>query len=239
MIVIPMLGMSSRFLNSGYNLPKYQLMLGGVSLFLRSVISFKKYFDTESFVFIVRSDHNAKEFVAKQLQSVDITDYRIIEVQQQTQGQADTVYSYTKDYDSDNSILIFNIDTIRHDFSFPIWRKEVDGFLEVFVGEGDNWSFVKAECGNYVSATTEKKRISNLCSNGLYYFSKLGDFRFAFELNRHDKLLFHKEYYIAPLYNVLIEKGAKIKYVLLNDGITEHCGIPEDYEKLKIKYEGY
>ena len=40
MIVFPMAGLSSRFYKEGYTKPKFELSLGGVTVFERSVLSF-------------------------------------------------------------------------------------------------------------------------------------------------------------------------------------------------------
>ena len=80
MIVIPMLGRSSRFFDSGYLLPKYQLPIGSETLFERSVRSFEKLFFNTHFLFLVRSDFGAKEFVANKLIKLGIKDYRVIEL---------------------------------------------------------------------------------------------------------------------------------------------------------------
>ena len=42
MIIIPMLGRSSRFFNVGYDKPKYELPLGDETVFSSSVRSFHK-----------------------------------------------------------------------------------------------------------------------------------------------------------------------------------------------------
>ena len=64
-IVIPMLGRSSRFFNAGYSIPKYQLPLGGETVFTKVVRSFEAYFNLEHFLFLVRTDQNDFDFVSK------------------------------------------------------------------------------------------------------------------------------------------------------------------------------
>lgn len=230
MIVIPMLGKSSRFFNSGYLLPKYQLPIGSKSLFERSVRSFERLFFNTHFLFLVRSDFGAKEFVTNELIKLGIKDFRVIEFQTETRGQAESVMLGTLDYHDDNPLIIFNIDTIRDSFNLPKDSDFGDGFLEVFNGVGDGWSFVKAGLDGAVIETSEKKRISNLCSNGLYGFRRIGDFRSAFLQYDLQKMNVNGEIYIAPLYNLLIKKGANIRYRLVDDSKIHHCGIPEDYE---------
>ena len=75
----------------------------------------------------------------------------------------------------------------------------------MFSGKGDNWSFAKIK-NNKVIKTSEKKRISNLCSNGLYFFKNkkifLNSYKNSIEIFKKNK----KELYISLLFNFLIEK---------------------------------
>ena len=238
MIIIPMMGKSSRFYSAGYQCPKYMLPVGGETVFELSVKSFKSVFESQHFLFIVRSDFGAREFVAERAAKLGITDFRIKQLSQDTSGQAATVYSGSTDYQDAEPIVIFNIDTIRYGFEWPKKDEFGDGFLEVFVGDGSGWSFVEAREGtDQVLRTTEKIRISNLCSNGLYGFSNIKIFRNAYTENQQSCLESSGENYIAPLYNSLISSGMNIKYKLLDKSTIVHCGVPEDYERLVAQHK--
>lgn len=237
MIVIPMMGRSSRFLDAGYPTPKYQLLVNNQTMFELAVNSFLPYFSTEHFLFIVRNDYDSRKFVSEEVLRLGIKDFRVIELQGETKGQADSVYRGTKLYDDRIPVIIFNIDTVRHRFAMPICSEIEDGLLEVFMADGDGWSFIEAGDQNSVIRTIEKKRISNLCSNGLYIFKELADFRAAFDHAVDKKDYLNGEIYIAPLYNFLIKGGKSIKYRLIENGDIDICGTPAEYEALKIKYE--
>jgi dTDP-glucose pyrophosphorylase len=230
MIVIPMLGKSSRFFDSGYSLPKYQLPIGSKTLFELSVRSFESVFLTIPFIFLVRSDFGAKEFVSCELEKLDIKDFRVIEFATETRGQADSVMLGTADYHDDNFLIVFNIDTIRNGFTLPDATNFGDGFLEVFKSDGDGWSFIKTGSDGSVTETAEKIRISNMCSNGLYGFRRLGDFRSSFRQYAELNISVNGELYIAPLYNWLIDKGMNIRYREVDNSKIHHCGTPKDYE---------
>jgi hypothetical protein len=230
-----MLGRSSRFLNAGYAIPKYQLPLGGESVFAKSVRSFEKLFRTQPFLFLVRADYNAKRFVVDEIARLGIVDHRVIEFDFETRGQAESVDLGTSDYSGDIPMVVFNIDTIRHGFEWPSAEDFGDGFLEVFHGEGSGWSFAEPGPAHRVLRTAEKDRISDLCSNGMYGFAKLQHFRDAYRDYVASGSSAAGELYIAPLYNRLIERNLDIRYALLEAGVTEHCGVPADYEFLKQK----
>ncbi|MDF4350783.1 capsular biosynthesis protein, partial [Vibrio parahaemolyticus] len=141
MIIIPMAGMSSRFFNAGYDKPKYMLEARGVTLFEHSILSFKKYFSSERFLFIVKDIAGTKKFVNSKCIELGIKKYDICVLEKNTRGQAETValgLAYLQKISSLNeeSITIFNIDTFRWGFSYPQLSASCDGYLEVFKGQG-------------------------------------------------------------------------------------------------------
>ena len=181
----------------------------------------------------MRDIAGAYNFVKKSVQSLGIKDYEIIVLDDKTRGQAETVALALEKISYEGSITIFNIDTFRPNFKFPLLEKNCDGYLEVFYGEGSNWSFVKPlEAGStQVIETAEKKAISNLCCTGLYYFDNVDDYLRAFQhylsmpVEQWDKA----ELYVAPLYNHLIKNKKNICYHLINRAEVVFCGTPEEY----------
>tara|TARA_E500000331_G_scaffold123539_1_gene121040 strand:+ start:5797 stop:6513 length:717 start_codon:yes stop_codon:yes gene_type:complete len=235
-IIIPMAGTSSRFKESGFTLPKYMLYKKNKSLFNLSVSSFKKYFDQETFIFICRDIFNTPLFIDEECKLLGIKFYEIIMIDEITSGQAETVKmgieksSITKS----DSILIFNIDTIRKDINLKENLLVNDGFIEVFKGYGDNWSYAKTQSKNSLKVVevAEKKKISNYCSTGLYYFKNVADF-----LNSYDNSKFDlKEKYVAPLYNFLISNNKSIIVDVIDKSDVVFSGIPAEYYDL-IKHK--
>ena len=229
MFIIPMVGKSSRFAEAGFDKPKYKLKVNGQYVFSRAVCSFSHYFNTDPFLFVVRKDHYVDEFIAEEASRIGIKEFYIKEIDHDTLGQAETVYLGTNDVLYDTPLYIFNIDTFRIDFKKSTKENECDGYLEVFYGEGDHWSFVEPGPYNRVLRTTEKKRISNLCSDGLYYFKSKEIFDYAFLYAQEKKSLVKGEYYIAPLYNILIESGLDIRYEIIDKNNIVFCGTPQEY----------
>ncbi|MCL9775436.1 glycosyltransferase family 2 protein [Vibrio methylphosphonaticus] len=239
MIVIPMAGLSSRFFKAGYKEPKYMLMAHNKTLFDHAVGSFSQYFKTESFLFIVRDVYQTPKFVAEQAKSMGIDNFHIVSLDQETRGQAETVtlgiekWQEETDNQKDCPVTIFNIDTFRPGFTFPQLNKLGDGYLEVFRGSGDNWSFAKpiSDDSTQVSKTTEKNPISDLCCTGLYHFRSLAQYLTAYYtyLDKPIDTWEKGELYVAPLYNNLIEQGLEIHYNLIPRDEVIFCGVPQEY----------
>ena len=233
MIVIPMAGLSKRFFDAGFTVPKYQLQLHGESVFSWSLKSFSKYFDNTLFLFVYRDIFDTKSFILKEIKRLGILNYRLFCLKEQTKGQAETVYKGLMNCPNlQEELFIFNIDSKILDFEKPLWLNQCDGYLEVFKGIGDHWSFVLPKNEKEVILTAEKKRISNLCSDGLYYFKNTQIFKDLFLMAKEKKLTVNTEYYIAPLYNLLIEQKLKVFYNEIPASNLLFCGTPKEYENI-------
>jgi hypothetical protein len=239
MIIIPMAGLSSRFREAGYRQPKYELPLAGSTLFAASVRSFERYFDTERFVFVCRTGMEAEAFIDLQCRQLGIKQQVTVSLDNPTRGQAETVLLGLEGAGADaaESLLIFNIDTIRPGYVFPDHADAADGYLEVFEGEGDGWSFVQpaAAFSRRVALTTEKQRISRLCCTGLYHFARAGDFTAICRSALSDVESYRGrwgEVYVAPLYNLMIASGRTVVYHETDSQQVHLSGTPDQYAAL-------
>ena len=235
MIVIPMAGMSRRFTEAGYRLPKYMLPLRGTTVFAHAIDSFAALFATTPFLFIARHVADTEEFLRAECARLGITDARVVMLDRPTAGQAETVELGLREAAivGGEPVTIFNIDTFRARFAYPAaaWFDASDGYLEVFRGGGANWSYVGPAEGAdepLVAQTTEKQPISDLCCDGLYHFARAGDFLWALDRERASPSL--PELYVAPLYNHLIADGRRIHYDVVPEEVITFCGVPAEYE---------
>ncbi|WP_324689906.1 glycosyltransferase family 2 protein [Cobetia sp. D5] len=241
MIVIPMAGLSSRFRKEGFQLPKYMLEANGKSLFEHSLLSFEKYFSTERFLFVALHFEGVEDFIRNKCHLLNIIDYRIVILSKPTRGQAETVYYGLKEsnIETDDPILIFNIDTFRLGYSKPVMFDitAVDGYLETFVGEGKNWSNVLPESSesDKVKLTAEKQEISQYCCTGLYVFNSASLFVSLFEEIKSSSQADMQggEFYVAPMYNSLIASGGDVRFTVIDKEDVIFCGVPEEYYQFK------
>ena len=237
-IIIPMAGLSSRFTKAGYTLPKYMLYVKNKSLFNLAVSSFSLYFETFNFVFVVRDVFDTPRFVKEECDLIGIKHYQVVTLVQPTKGQAETVLKGIEGaHIADNeAILIFNIDTFRFGYKIPEHLEKWDGYLETFVGTGDNWSYARTKDGtpeSKVVETAEKRPISQYCSTGMYYFKNTCDFVLSYETELASPTA--KELYVAPLYNHLINRGKEIHISVIDRNEVLFCGVPQEYEDYLIQ----
>ena len=229
MIIITLAGNSTRFFKAGYDLVKYKLPLGDSSV-LEEII---KYLPRcELIVIVINKKFLDRTWIISLLDNLSFTNYHIVELLD-TKGQLETVklaIDSLKDVINVNDELtIYNGDTLRKCYT---WNGYLgDGFIEVFKASGDHWSFVD-QLGE-VNLVSEKVRISNYCSSGLYYFksaSLLCDHYNQYVNNVSSEL------YVAPFYDFLIKKGFKIYSGEVNVSNFVFCGTPDEYEVSKLLY---
>ncbi len=243
MIVLPMAGLSSRFFRAGYTVPKYMLDLHGVPVFDHALGSFAGLFGQARFVIICRDIQDTPTFVRARAEALGLpaAQLDLVVLEQETAGQAETVAAGLRaaGIAGETPITIFNIDTFRPGFAHPTTFDiaAVDGYLEVFTAPGDHWSFVKPRPGtDRVLEVAEKKRISDLCSDGLYHFRSAAAYLDLFSEieNRDPGTLQGGEYYVAPLYNGAIARGEDIRYVEVPMTQIRFCGTPDEYAALRM-----
>ena len=104
-----------------------------------------------------------------------------------------------------------------------------DGFIPCFQAEGDHWSFVRLDDKGKAIEIKEKKRISNYCTLGAYYFRTCKLYKDLYtEFYSKTQDLVNGEKYVAPLYDFLISKGGEI-YISNVDSKKVHVlGTPEE-----------
>lgn len=235
MIVLPMAGLSRRFLDAGYERPKYELTLAGRPVFDWALLSFEDCFSSEPIVIIYRDLPGLTRFLEERCAACGAVNVRLIALPEPTRGQAETVEIGLNKAGvaSDEPLSIFNIDTFRPGISPVPLGPDCHGSLETFVGEGSNWSFVEPlePCSTRVRRVTEKVRISNLCCTGLYFFASAQIFcrAYAQELVTRSS----HELFVAPLYQHMINEGLEVHYTVINPSEVLFCGTPDEYETLR------
>jgi hypothetical protein len=203
------------------------------------VCSFQDQFGQEDFLFICLASDDARTFIDEECAKIGLSRYRVVELAAPTKGQAETVYAglvADGNASSDESITIFNIDTIRSEAAVPSALFPMDGYVETFRGEGSGWSFVVPGPGHSVTKTTEKVRVSDQCSTGLYYFGTCRLFCHFYEQVTAAPDEFERswgEHYIAPMYNLLIQEGLSVKYAEVPLPDIAFAGTPDEYEAFK------
>lgn len=236
-IVITMAGFGNRFRKAGYLVPKYQISVHGKTLFDWSMLSLDGYQKQVSqYIFVVRKEDDATDFLTRHCQSLNIENFKIIELDSPTDGQATTAMMASQYWDRETALLIYNIDTFVEPGELKAEELKGDGFIPCFKGDGDHWSFVKTDCMGKAIEVREKVRISNYCTLGAYYFKTCALYeRLYNEYYGNNSCLEKGEKYVAPLYNYLISNGGNVFISDTNPDKVHVLGTPEELQSFMDK----
>lgn len=231
-IIITMAGKGLRFKNAGYSEKKYQIVVKEKTLFEWSMTSLKSFFD-EKFIFIVLKEDQSKKFISEQCEKIGIKNFAVIEIDEVTRGQAESAMLASSEWNPSEPMLIYNIDTyVEAGQMSPEKIPECNGWIPCFNAPGDHWSFVALDESGKAVEVREKKRISDNCSIGAYYFSSAGEFEYLYnefysEANA-EKNSERGERYIAPMYNFLIEAGGDVRIMSIDSKFVHVLGTPDE-----------
>ena len=228
-IVIPMAGRGKRFAEQGYSKPKPLIEVNGkpmIHLVIENLNIDAQYY------FICQKEHCEKYSLEKFLRTAK-SDCNIIYIDKITDGPASTVLLAKKFINNDDELIIANSDQFvewnSDAFLSYLRGKNADGGILTFEAYDDKWSFVKINDSGFVTEVAEKKLISNIATAGVYYFKHGKDFVWAAEQMIEKNIRFNNEFYYAPTYNEMIEKGKKIySYPVVE---MRSLGTPEDVSK--------
>lgn len=233
-ILIPMAGAGSRFANAGYTFPKPLIEVNGKPMI--QVVVQNLNIEAE-FIYIVRKEHYEK-YNLKYLLNLITPNCKIVQVDHLTEGAACTTLLAKEYINNDDYLLIANsdqfIDWDSNRFYYTMEDSGIDGGILTFENSHPKWSYVKLDDDGYVIDLQEKKPISNHATVGIYFWKKGSEYVRCAESMIEKEIKVNGEYYVAPVYNELIEEGGKIKPYDIER--MWGLGTPED---LKIYLERY
>lgn len=136
-------------------------------------------------------------------------------------------------WNENNGLLIYNIDTYVEAGEMNYQELKGDGFIPCFKAQGDHWSFVRLDENGKVVEIKEKKRISNYCTLGAYYFKSCKLYQDLYNeyygVKRDD--LVNGEKYVSPLYDYLLTKNGEIYISDVNPEKVHVLGTPEELKQ--------
>jgi dTDP-glucose pyrophosphorylase len=112
-------------------------------------------------------------------------------------------------------------------------RSAADGLIMTMTADDPKWSFVGLDRDGLVTRVVEKQVISDKATVGIYNFRRGRDFVRAADTMIARDLRVNGEFYVAPVYNQLIEDRARIAiFDVGREGAGMHgLGIPADLNR--------
>lgn len=239
-IVVPMAGAGSRFARAGFSSPKPLIMIDDEPMISLVIRNLRPAMD-HKFIFICQRDHVIKYDLNVKLKKW-APGCEIVVVDGLTEGAACTVLSAKELINNEFPLMIANsdqfIDVSIDDYLLSTNASASDGLIMTMSATDPKWSFIRYDNDFLVKEVAEKVVISHEATVGVYNFSRGQDFISAAEEMIENDIRVNNEFYVAPVYNILIERGARIKF--FNVGSERSgmygLGIPDDLEYfMKVK----
>ena len=236
-IVIPMAGRGSRFANAGYTLPKPLIEIHGHPMNEYVVKNIRPDYEC-CYIFICLQEHLDTYNLSERLESI-APGCIIVPVNQVTEGAACTVLLAEKYIDNNDPMMIANSDQyVDIDINnYLDAMGDYDGLIMTMTADDPKWSFIQYDKAGFVTLLREKEVISDEATVGIYNYKKGADFvKYAKQMIKKN-IRVNNEFYVAPVYNEMIEDGKKLVYYNIgqDDEKMHGLGTPEDLEKFLAK----
>ena len=217
-IVIPMSGMSSRFANAGYNVPKYLIEVDG-RMVIEHIVNL--YPEDSEFVFIINDRHKEDTNIVDVLNKL-VQKKSIVTIPRHKKGPVFSVSEFYDLIDDEEQVIVNYCDfsmcwDYRH-FKGFVDAIDCDGCVICYTGfhphmlGSDNYAFCKTDENNKILEIREKQpftgdKMSEFASTGTYYFKKGSYVKKYFKQLIDEDLNINDEYYVSLVYNLLIRDG--------------------------------
>ena len=224
-LLVPMAGKGQRFIDGGFTIPKQLIQVGDKKMIEWSFdcIEYTKC----EVIFIVRKEQIEEYNIDHFLISKFGSDIKIIISETNTEG---TVCSclLSKEYiNNDRPLFITTLD-VYFEPHFDPNKVDLtnDGCILTLKSDNPGYSYSLIWEDGFVKKTAEKEVISDLASVGLYCFTRGSDFVSYAEKMIERNVRTRNEFYVCPLYNLLIEDGLKITTQPVES--LYHMGTPQE-----------
>ncbi len=229
-----MAGKGQRFMNNGFMVPKPLIKVGQKTMIECAVESLDI---SGRYIFITRKykDKNLNLALTSALKNSS-DNFIEIQIDHETEGPAATAL-LAKDYiNSSEKLIIANCDQIMSwnskYFDLVATSGIFEGLLVTYYADTDKNSYCLINEKGFVTLVKEKEQISTISTNGIHFWDEGAKFVLSAEemIMANDRAP-NGEFYVAPTYNYLIQKGNKVGIFHIPNEQHNSVGVPEDLRK--------
>ena len=231
-IVIPMAGRGSRFV--GVKEPKPLIEILGKPMLQWSIESVQYSFPDlkpQDYIFISLEEHERQYQISKRVENIIGPGFQIHFLTDVTDGPVCTVMTVEHLLHTEEDF--FTIDCDQYIRCSQLAKQITNakkqgwaGLIPTFEAESDAYSYIRLDKQGNAIETAEKQVISSHAAAGIYYFSSTNIFMNAAREMVRNNLRTKNEFYMSPLYNIVIKQGGIVRIVSVEEWLT--LGTPED-----------
>ena len=215
-----MSGLSSRFSNAGYTIPKFMIDIDGKKV-IEHIINF--YPKDSDFLFIINDKHAEDTDIINLLEN-GVDKKNIVVIPRHKKGPVFSIQNF-EDYINDEEQVVINYCDFSmywdyNDFEKYVNDTECDGCVVCYTGfhphmlGSDNYAFCRTDSPKelQIREIREKQpftndKMSEFASTGTYYFKKGSYVKKYFKELIEKDININCEYYVSLVHNLLIEDG--------------------------------
>ena len=219
-VVIPMSGMSRRFMDAGYTVPKYLLEIDGKTVIEHIIDLYPK--DSEFVCILNRKHHDETDVAGLLLHKLpEGSSIRVIDPHKL--GPVHSVLQALKDIDDEEQVIVnycdFSMRWDYDDFVSHVTDTDCDGCVVSYTGfhphmlGSNNYAFCRLKGGSFqIEEIREKQpftddKMSEYASTGTYYFKKGKYVKHYFQKLIDEDVNINGEYYVSLVHNLMIGDG--------------------------------
>lgn len=226
---MPMGGGGTRFGNHGFNVPKPLIEIYSKPFFYWATLSISKFVDISTITFVVLQEHIDKFQIDKKILEY-FPNAKIQIIPSILPGAILTCLRGVENITNGEPILFNDCDHLFicknfYDFCNDNMYNSIDAGLLTFKSNDPKFSYAVFNNDGFVIKTVEKEVISNEAICGAYYFKNKEIFANNTEIYLNN--CHYSEFFVSGVYNVLAERGCKIKSFQVDEHIS--FGTPSEY----------
>lgn len=236
-----MAGLGSRFAEAGYADPKPLIPVFGVPM-IEVVINNLRPRRAHRFVFLCQRSHEREYGLRARLKRLEPSS-EVILLDGLTAGAACTVLLAKQLINNRQPLMIANCDQWVNysidDYLTALEAQHYHGGLMTMHATSPKWSYVQRDSAGKVNAVVEKQVVSDEATVGIYNYAAGRDFVQAAEAMIAANLRVNNEFYVAPAYTQLVQRGRTIVTHCIGSDVEGMYGLgtPADLERfLKLDF---
>ena len=137
---------------------------------------------------------------------------KIVETDKITSGTVASCLLAKDLINNKQQLVIYTLDVhFQTKFSITDVDTDSDGFILTFKANNTAYSYAELDSNGLVVRTAEKEVISENAAVGIYYFKEGSSFVKYAEEMIDKNLRTNNEFYVCPVYNLLIKAGLKVR----------------------------
>jgi dTDP-glucose pyrophosphorylase len=242
-LVIPAAGEGRRFKEAGFLDPKPLIPVKGAPMIVWVMNNFNLN-QQDEIIIIQQANDNLIDKLNPYLSKIKAK-VKFATVNELTDGPAKTVMAASSHISKENALIVANSDQFVskgiEDFVYKTRILNNSGLILTMTATGRKWSYVKRNKNGNISEVKEKVEISNEATVGIYSWSSYQLMHEGLSDMFSHKDLTNGEFYVAPSYNYLIDRGVIVSPQFIGDHASNVHGLgtPEDlsnFEQTEIQF---